>query len=196
MMEEFWMAPFAEMGRWGEAFTPRVDVKEEDNHVLVCAELPGIDQKDIDVTVTHDSVRIAGEKKHEEEKEERGYYRRETSYGSFERVIELPSEIDETNRKPRRMVTMTCSSPSNPKQVEAPFPRLTMPEMIAASCSALARVRLLDMAMRSPSEDTATASVTPAVFSTNPFSSQLKLRASSLRVWWFIALPPGSWGCP
>jgi len=95
MMEDFWMAPFEEMGRWSQTFTPRVDVKEEDNHVIVSAELPGIDQKDIDVTVTRDSVRIAGEKKHEEEKEERGYYRHETSYGSFERVVDLPSEVDE-----------------------------------------------------------------------------------------------------
>jgi HSP20 family protein len=95
MMEDFWMSPFEEMGRWGEAFTPRVDVSEEDNQIVVSAELPGMDQKDIDVTVTRDSIRIAGEKKHEEEKEERGYYRRETSYGSFERVIDLPSEVDE-----------------------------------------------------------------------------------------------------
>ncbi|MEN6333235.1 MAG: Hsp20/alpha crystallin family protein [Phycisphaerales bacterium] len=95
MMEDFWMTPFEEMGRWSQTFTPRVDVKEEDNHVVVSAELPGIDQKDIDVTVTRDSVRIAGEKKREEEKEERGYYRHETSYGSFERVIDLPSEVDE-----------------------------------------------------------------------------------------------------
>jgi HSP20 family protein len=95
MMEDFWMAPFEEMGRWSQTFSPRVDVKDEDNHVVVSAELPGIDQKDIDVTVTRDSVRISGEKKQEEEKKERGYYRRETSYGSFERVIDLPSEIDE-----------------------------------------------------------------------------------------------------
>jgi len=94
-MEDFWIAPFEEMGRWSQTFTPRVDVREEDNHVVVSAELPGLDQKDIDVTVTRDSVRISGEKKHEEEKEERGYYRRETSYGSFERVIDLPSEVDE-----------------------------------------------------------------------------------------------------
>lgn len=95
MMEDFWMAPLEEMGRWSETFIPKVDVKEKDNQVLVSAELPGIDQKDVDVTVTRDTVRIAGEKKHEEEKEERGYYRRETSYGSFERVIDLPAEIDE-----------------------------------------------------------------------------------------------------
>lgn len=95
MMEDFWMAPFEEMGRWSQTFSPRVDVKDEDDHVVVSAELPGIDQKDIDVTVTRDSVRISGEKKQEEEKKERGYYRRETSYGSFERVIDLPSEVDE-----------------------------------------------------------------------------------------------------
>jgi HSP20 family protein len=101
MMEDFWMAPFEEMGRWSQTFTPRVDVKDEDTHVVVSVELPGIDQKDIDVTVTRDSVRIAGEKKHEEEKEERGYYRRETSYGSFERVIDLPSEVDENKADAR-----------------------------------------------------------------------------------------------
>jgi len=95
MMEDFWMTPFEEFGRLRETFIPRVDVKEEDNNVVVAAELPGMDQKDIDVTVTHDSVRIAGEKKHEEEKEEKGYYHRETSYGSFERVIDLPTEVDE-----------------------------------------------------------------------------------------------------
>ena len=95
MMEDFWMTPFEEFGRLRETFMPRVDVKEEGNNVIVAAELPGLDQKDIEVTVTHDSVRIAGEKKHEEEKEEKGYYHREMSYGSFERVIDLPTEVDE-----------------------------------------------------------------------------------------------------
>ena len=54
-----------------------------------------LDQKDIDVTVTSDSVRISGEKKHEEKQEEKGYYRHETSYGSFERIIDLPTEVNE-----------------------------------------------------------------------------------------------------
>ncbi len=95
MMEDFWMTPFEELGRRGEGFVPKVDVKEEDNSVVVSAELPGMDQKDLDVTVTNDSVRISGEKKHEEKEEEKGYYRHETSYGSFERVIDLPTEVDE-----------------------------------------------------------------------------------------------------
>ena len=94
MMEDFWMAPFGE-GRFGENFIPSVDVKEEDDQVIVAAELPGIDQKDIDVEVTQDSVRIAGEKRKEQKKEEKGYYHRETSYGAFERIIELPAAVDE-----------------------------------------------------------------------------------------------------
>jgi HSP20 family protein len=96
MMEDFWMMPFDAVGRWGDVFVPKVDVKEEDKEIVVAAELPGMDQKDIDVTVTKDSVRISGEKKHEEEKEEKGYYRRETSYGTFERVVDLPTEVDES----------------------------------------------------------------------------------------------------
>jgi HSP20 family protein len=95
LMEDFWMTPFEEFGRLGETFVPRVDVKEQNNEVIVAAELPGMDQKDIEVEVTRDNVRICGEKKHEEKEEEKGYYRHETSYGSFERVIDLPAEVDE-----------------------------------------------------------------------------------------------------
>jgi HSP20 family protein len=94
MMENFWMAPFEEFGRWGDGFTPKVDVKEEDKEIIVSAELPGMDQKDIEVTVTNDSVRISGEKKHEKEEEEKGYYRHETFCGSFDRVIDLPTEVE------------------------------------------------------------------------------------------------------
>ncbi len=95
MMEDFWMTPFDAVGRWGEVFVPKVDVKEEEKDIIVSAELPGMDQKDIDVTVTNDSIRISGEKKHEKEEEEKGYYRHETFRGSFDRVIDLPAEVDE-----------------------------------------------------------------------------------------------------
>ena len=95
MMEDFWMAPFEEFGRWGDGFAPKVDVREEDKEIIVSAELPGMDQKDIDVTVTNDSIRISGEKKHEKEEEEKGFYRHETFCGSFDRVIDLPAEVEE-----------------------------------------------------------------------------------------------------
>jgi HSP20 family protein len=95
MMRDFWLSPFREARAWSEAFIPSVDVKEEDDQVIVSAELPGIDPKDVDVEVTQDSVRIAGEKRQEEEKKEKGYYRRESAYGSFDRIIDLPAPIDE-----------------------------------------------------------------------------------------------------
>jgi HSP20 family protein len=95
MMQNFWMTPLEEFGRWGDGMVPRVDIKDEDKEIIVSAELPGMDQKDIDVTVAKDSIRISGEKKHEKEEDEKGFYRHETFCGSFDRVIDLPAEVDE-----------------------------------------------------------------------------------------------------
>jgi HSP20 family protein len=72
-----------------------VDIRDEDKEVIVSAELPGMDQKDIDVTVTKDAIRVSGQKKHEKEEDEKGFYRHETFCGSFDRVIDLPAEVDE-----------------------------------------------------------------------------------------------------
>jgi HSP20 family protein len=94
-MEDLWMTPLEELGRWGDGLTPRVDIKEEDKEIIVSAELPGMDQKDIDLTVSNDSVRISGERRHEKEEEEKGFYRHERFGGSFDRVIDLPAEVDE-----------------------------------------------------------------------------------------------------
>jgi HSP20 family protein len=99
LMEDFWMALFGGMGRFAENFIPSVDVKEEDDQVVVAAELPGLDKSDVDVEVTQDSVRIAGEKRKEEKKQEKGYYHCETSYGAFERIIDLPAAVDEDKAK-------------------------------------------------------------------------------------------------
>ncbi len=80
-------------GRHG-SFSPHVDVSESDKEIKISAELPGVDEKDIDVTLNKDSLIIKGEKK--EEKEDRGkdYYCIERSYGSFSRSIALPVEVD------------------------------------------------------------------------------------------------------
>lgn len=81
-------------GRRSDAFVPQVDVVDTDKEIKVSAELPGLDEKDIEVSLTREGLTIRGEKK--EEKEERGkdYYRSERSYGSFTRTIPLPVEID------------------------------------------------------------------------------------------------------
>ena len=87
----FEMEPF--MGRLG-AFSPSVDVKESDKEIRVSAELPGMDDKDIEVSLNRDSLTIKGEKKEEKEDKGKDYYRMERSYGSFSRTIPLPAGVD------------------------------------------------------------------------------------------------------
>ena len=72
---------------------------ETDKEVKVCAEIPGVDAKDIDVSVEDGTLTIKGEKKYEQEEKEKGQYRMERSYGSFERSIPLPTDVDESKAK-------------------------------------------------------------------------------------------------
>jgi len=75
-------------------FSPRVDVSETDKEIKITAELPGMDDKDIDISLNKDTLTIKGEKREEKEDKGKDYYRAERSYGSFSRTIPLPAEID------------------------------------------------------------------------------------------------------
>ncbi len=74
-------------------FTPRVDVTEDNDNLYVSAELPGVDKKEVKVSVVGDVLTISGEKKTEQRDEKKNYYRIERSYGSFSRSFALPAEI-------------------------------------------------------------------------------------------------------
>jgi HSP20 family protein len=78
---------------------PKIDMSETKKDVVVKAELPGLDAKDIDLTVSNGYLTIAGEKRDESEEEEMNSFCRETSYGYFRRTIELPSPVDEEKIK-------------------------------------------------------------------------------------------------
>ena len=84
--------------RYG-AFHPNIDVTETDREIRVSAELPGMDNKDINVSLTKESLTITGEKKEEKEEKKKDYYRMERSYGSFSRTIPMPVEIDTDKAK-------------------------------------------------------------------------------------------------
>jgi len=73
---------------------PRVDMDETDEEITITAELAGVDRDNIDVSVTDDRVTIRGEKKEEEEKKEKDYFRLERSYGTFQRSFSLPCEVE------------------------------------------------------------------------------------------------------
>ena len=72
---------------------PSLDMYEEKGNVVVKAELPGMSKDEIEVTLNDSTLTLKGEKKKEEEVKEKDYYRRERSYGSFVRSVELPSEV-------------------------------------------------------------------------------------------------------
>jgi HSP20 family protein len=74
---------------------PELDVRENTSSIVVEAELPGVDEKDVTVTVANGLLTIKGEKKHEKEEKGENYYLAERSFGSFERSIRLPDTIDE-----------------------------------------------------------------------------------------------------
>ncbi|HFD39870.1 MAG TPA: Hsp20/alpha crystallin family protein [Anaerolineae bacterium] len=79
--------------KW-ELFSPSLDVVETDKEIKVSVELPGMDEKDIDVKVFRDMLTISGEKRQEKEERGHNYLRTERSYGAFQRTVPLPSEVD------------------------------------------------------------------------------------------------------
>jgi len=90
----FDVTPFRLGGDRLRAFSPSIDIKENDKEVSIKAELPGMDEKDIEVNLLEDRLTIKGEKKEEKEDKGSDYYRMERSYGSFSRVINLPDLVD------------------------------------------------------------------------------------------------------
>ena len=99
LFDEFFRATdlMAQSGR-GRTFTPSVNVTESDEAIEVTAELPGMDEDDIDLALSRHGLTIRGEKREEREDEGKNYYTRERSYGYFERSIPVSIEaIDQDN---------------------------------------------------------------------------------------------------
>ena len=106
--DDFW-APFAPSARdWFQdlferdffaperplAFSPALNVVEDESAYRVSAELPGIDPKEVSITLENGVLTLRGEKKEENEKKEKNYHRVERRYGSFARSLALPAEVD------------------------------------------------------------------------------------------------------
>jgi HSP20 family protein len=76
------------------AFAPPVDVYEDEHNVTLKIEVPGIDEKDIDVRIENNTLTVHGERKFEKEEKEENYRRVERQYGSFTRSFTLPNSVD------------------------------------------------------------------------------------------------------
>ncbi len=121
-----WRSPFSRSSfeiepRWRSLSTlgmmPAVDVAETDKGYEVQAELPGIDEKNVEVKISDGVLTIKGEKQEEKEEKKKDYYLSERSFGSFQRTFQIPNEVDidkiEANFK-KGVLTVTL-----PKSMEA-----------------------------------------------------------------------------
>jgi len=76
------------------SFVPAVDIYEDDKKVMLKLEVPGIEQKDLDVSVENNTLTVKGERKFEKEEKEENFHRIERRYGSFFRAFTLPSTVN------------------------------------------------------------------------------------------------------
>jgi HSP20 family protein len=80
----------AVMGMWN----PAVDLYEKDDHYMIKAELPGVDKNNVKIDLKDRLLTLSGERTYDNEVNEENYYRRERSYGKFQRAFTLPADVD------------------------------------------------------------------------------------------------------
>ncbi|MBC7362543.1 MAG: Hsp20/alpha crystallin family protein [Candidatus Aminicenantes bacterium] len=76
-------------------WSPAVDIYETENELVLTAELPGVDEKDVEIKIEDNTLTLKGERKFEKETKEENYHRIERAYGSFFRSFSLPNYIDQ-----------------------------------------------------------------------------------------------------
>ena len=104
------------------SFAPAVDVYEDEHNVTLKIEVPGIDEKDIDVRIENNTLTVHGERKIEKEEKEENYRRVERQYGSFTRTFNLPPTVDAEKvqadyDKGVLKITLPKKAEAKPKQV-------------------------------------------------------------------------------
>ena len=104
-------------------FAPPVDVYEDEHSITLKIEVPGIDEKDIDVRLENNTLTVHGERKFEKEEKEENYRRVERQYGSFTRTFTVPNTVDAENvtanyDKGVLKVQLAKKSEAKPKQIK------------------------------------------------------------------------------
>ena len=100
LFEEFFNDPFfSSVTRNGDRWLPAVDILEKDGNLVMRAEVPGVNEKDIELKLEGNILTLKGEKKQEHEEECNNYHRMESFYGSFTRSFTLPDTVDRDHIK-------------------------------------------------------------------------------------------------
>ena len=105
------------------SFAPAVDVYEDEHNVTLKIEVPGIDEKDIDVRIENHTLTVHGERKYETDEKEENYRRIERQYGSFTRSFTLPTTVDHEKvsanyEKGVLKITLAKKAEAKPKQIK------------------------------------------------------------------------------
>jgi HSP20 family protein len=105
------------------SFVPAVDVYEDDKKVTLKLEVPGVEEKDLDVSVENNTLTVKGERKFEAEEKEENFHRIERRYGSFFRAFTLPSTVDTEHIKAAYnagvlKLELTKKPEAQPKQIK------------------------------------------------------------------------------
>lgn len=110
-------------GNGATALMPSMDVTETDKEIEITAELPGLEEKDVQINIADNILTIRGEKKAEKEQKDKNYRLVERSYGSFERTLELPEGVNAdaikaSISKGLLKVTVPKPAPTQAKKIE------------------------------------------------------------------------------
>lgn len=104
----------------GSMIMPQMNVSETDNEIRITAEMPGVAEKDVDVTLDDDVLTIRGEKKHEKKDDKENYHFVERSFGSFQRSLRIPRSVKADQVKARvENGVLTVTLPKNQDQEKA-----------------------------------------------------------------------------
>ena len=102
-----------------EGWAPAIESRVENGNIIIHADLPGIEAKDVSIAVLGNQLTIEGERKQEEKKEEKDYFYRELSYGKFSRMMTLPEGVDANAVKASYKNGVLEITVPTPKQLES-----------------------------------------------------------------------------
>jgi len=105
------------------SFVPAVDVYEDEHNIVLKLEVPGIEQKNVDIRMENSTLTVRGERRFEKEEKEENFHRIERRYGSFSRSFTLPNTVDAENVSAEYVdgilkVTLAKRSETKPRQIK------------------------------------------------------------------------------
>ncbi len=128
LFEDFYPAQGEERDLVASSWTPAVDIYETEQELFLTAELPGIEDRHIEIKIEDNTLTLKGERKFEKESKEENYHRVERSYGSFYRTFSIPAYIDQDKIKAEHehgllKVSLPKKHDSKPRKIEVHKPK-------------------------------------------------------------------------